>query len=382
MPQINQPKITVTCVSSPREQREFLLFPWKIYQQDPLWVPPLISERMKTLDPAHGPFFKRGEAQCFIAWRNGVPVGTICTADDRVTNQQRGHKDCMFGFFEYIEDDEIFTALVRCARDWALSRGLDALYGPFNLDYEDGYGVLIDGRDRPPVILCGHSPAYYAEYMRRAGFLPARGDNLAYAFDIHLDSQPVQRLALSAERLRASGRFLIRAADFSCWEREVDGVWSLINQALAHLPDFIPWQRSAMEDLFQSFRTTADPDLILFAECGGKVIGFFPGLPNWNEALIHADGLRHPWDYLKFAWYVRRRPDCLAIKSVLVQPEYWGSGVALLLFDEMLKRARQKGYQWADLSLTSEDNPKTPMLAEKLGAKLYKRYRVYRLPLE
>jgi GNAT superfamily N-acetyltransferase len=78
---------------------------------------------------------------------------------------------------------------------------------------------------------------------------------------------------------------------------------------------------------------------------------------------------------------MRRQPECLAIKSVLVPPEHWGSGVAVLLIDEMLRRATAKGYKWADLSLTSADNPNTPILAERLGAKLYKRYRVYRYPI-
>jgi lysylphosphatidylglycerol synthetase-like protein (DUF2156 family) len=65
----------------------------------------------------------------------------------------------------------------------------------------------------------------------------------------------------------------------------------------------------------------------------------------------------------------------------LLLPEYWGTGISLMLFSEMLKRAQEKGYQWLDLSLTSADNPKTPMLAERLGGKIYKRYRVYQLPV-
>jgi GNAT superfamily N-acetyltransferase len=79
--------------------------------------------------------------------------------------------------------------------------------------------------------------------------------------------------------------------------------------------------------------------------------------------------------------YKSLKPKCLAIKSVLVLPEYWGSGVSLMLFSEMIKRAQEKGYTGADLSLTSEGNPKTPMLAVRVGGKLYKRYRVYQIPL-
>jgi GNAT superfamily N-acetyltransferase len=128
-------------------------------------------------------------------------------------------------------------------------------------------------------------------------------------------------------------------------------------------------------------RPIVDPELILFAEADGQVVGWFPGVPNLNEVLIHVNGLRYPWDYLRLFWHMRRRPECLAIKSVLVHPDYWDTGVAVLLFDEMAKRAWAKGYRWADMSLTSEDNPDTPVLAERAGATLYKRYRIYRLKL-
>jgi GNAT superfamily N-acetyltransferase len=96
-----------------------------------------------------------------------------------------------------------------------------------------------------------------------------------------------------------------------------------------------------------------------------------------NEVLIHLNGLRRPWDMLRALRWMRHKPRCLAVKSVLILPEYWGSGAALLLIDEMAKRARSKGYTWVDLSLTSDDNPYTPELAERMGGRVYKRYRVY-----
>ena len=154
-----------------------------------------------------------------------------------------------------------------------------------------------------------------------------------------------------------------------------------INRALQHLPDHIGWQREALEATFDVFRKVADPDLILFAEIDGETVGWFPGVPNLNEIAIHLNGLRHPWDYLRYVRWMRHRPECIAVKSVLVLPEYWQTGVALLMFDEMAQRAREKGYRWADLSLTSEENPFTPALAERMGARIYKRYRTYQLPI-
>jgi GNAT superfamily N-acetyltransferase len=366
-------------VSTARERRAFLTFPWHIYRDDPLWVPPLLPMRARTINPEHGAWFKRGAAEFFLAWKDGQPVGTICAAEDPPTNTFRKRRECVFGFFECTEDYAVAEALFQRAIEWARERDLDALFGPFNLDYEDCYGVLVEGRDRPPVLFCGHTPPYYQQFIERFGFEPARGDNLAYAITPGVPS--LQRLSRLADRVRQRGRIKIRGADLSNWDDEINRVHRLLQVSLAHLPDHIGWHREQLEALLQPFRDIVDPELVLFAEIDGEPVGWLPGIPNLNEAFIHANGLRHPWDYLKLWWHMRRQPECLALKSVLVPPEYWGTGVAVLLFDEMAKRAVAKGYKWADLSLTSEDNPNTPILAERMGAKLYKRYRVYRLSI-
>lgn len=366
-------------IRTAKERRTFLTFPWRIYRDDPLWVPPLLPKRAKTIDPQRGAFFKRGEADFFIAWRDGTPVGTICAGKDNAANEARQERQCIFGFFEYIEDYPVAEALLNRVIEWAKQRGLNALFGPFNLNYEDSHGVLVEGRDRPPTLLCGHTPPYYQGFLERFGFQKARGDSLAYAADVDEDTPARRRLFRLADRVRKRGRITIRGADLAHWEDEVDHVHHLLNTALAHFPTHIPWQRDAVQALVEPFRDIADPELVLFAEIEDKVVGWLAGIPNLNEAFIHANGLRYPWDYIKLWWHMRHQPECLAIKSVLVLPEYWGSGVSVLLFDKIYKRARAKGYNWVDLSLTGEDNPYTSVLARRMGAEVYKRYRVYRL---
>ncbi len=370
--------LDVRPIRTPRDRHIFLTFPWRIYRDDPLWVPPLLPERAKTIDPEQGPFFKRGEAEFFIAWRDGQPVGTICAAEDPPTNQPRGAKECVWGFFECVDDNDVAAALFDQAASWARARGLNALYGPFNLDYEDGYGILIEGRDRPPALMCGHTPAYYRQLVETYGFEPGRPDNLAFAFDLVGDTEPLQRLTRLANGLRQRRAFTIRGANFDDWDAEVDRVHYLLNHSLNHLEDVIPWHRDALEAMVAPFRDIADPDLILFAEVGGQTVGWFVGIPNLNEHFQKVNGLRNLWNYPQLMWLMRRQTECLAIKSVLVLPEYWNTGVSVLLFDEMARRAVAKGYRWLDLSITSEDNPQTPKLATRMGAKLYKRWRIYR----
>ena len=373
--------IEIIPVETVTQRRRFATFPWQIYHKDPMWVPPLLGERLKFIDSDQGVFFKRGIADFFIAFKDGKPAGTICCADDKETNTARGFKDCMIGFFECVQDESVAQAMFDHAKKWAQEHGLDNLYGPFNLDYEDGYGVLLEGRDRPPVILCGHTPVYYQGYFESYGFLPARGDNLAYEITYSMAKAELERLSKLSERLRRRNWITIRSADLAHWNDEVERVYVLLNKALAHLPDFIPWPRQGLQAALEQFRQIVDPELVLFADVEGETVGWFPGIPNINEALIHANGLRYPWNYLGLLPYLKRQPKCLAIKSVLVLPEYWDTGVAVLMFDEMAKRAIPKGYTWIDMSLTSDDNPYTPTLAARAGARIYKRYRVYRKKL-
>ena len=373
--------IQVRPVRSGEERRRFLSFPWLVYRNDPLWVPPLLPELAKRIDPKRGVFFKRGEAEFFVAWQDGKPVGTICAAEDPPTNETTGSRDCIFGFFECLDDQRVADALLQAASDWGRRRNLESLWGPFNLDYEDSYGVLIEGRDRPPALFCGHTPSYYRTLLERHGMQPARADNLAFAIDLDLQTPSAQRLFRIADRLRSRGRITVRGADLEHWDVEIDRVHRLLNVALAHLPGHLGWRRDVLEAMLVPFREIIDPYLVLFAEVEGEAVGWFPGIPNLNEAFARANGLRYPWNYAQLWWHMRRQPECLAVKSVLVPPEHWGSGVAVMLFAEMAERALERGFKWLDLSITSEDNPNTPMLAERMGAKIYKRYRVYRGPI-
>jgi GNAT superfamily N-acetyltransferase len=286
------------------------------------------------------------------------------------------------GFFECIDDYEVAEAMFQCAEDWAREHGLAKLCGTYNLDREDGRGVLIEGRDRPPVILCGHNASYYGEYFERFGFGQRHDDGLAYAGDLDPNNPRIQRLYRLAEGVRKRKNFTIRTANMNDLDNEIGRVLVLQNRALEHLPGFVPYSRAAIEAMLLPLKDLADPQLILFAEADGGAVGWFPAIPNFNEILIHLNGLRYPWDYLRALKYRNLKPKCLSVKSVAVLPEYWDTGAAILLFAEMARRAIARGYQWADFSLTGEDNPDTRQLANHMGTKVYKRYRFYKKELE
>ncbi len=374
--------VEIRQVESGRERRLFLTFPWRIYKGDPLWVPPLLSERAKVIDPGQGIFFKDGVAELFIAWQNGRPVGTLSLAEDFNRTRTVGYKECMFGFVECVDDYAVFETMFDFAEAWARARDMKSLYGPFNLDREDARGILIEGRDRPPAILCGHQPPYYQNFFERYGFQKNGEDGLAYAVNLDPNAPKIKRLAQLADKVRARNpHFTVRSANLADKDAEIERVVYLQNRGLEHMPDYVPYTRTDIESMILPLLDVVDTDLVLFAEADGQPAGFFPGVPNFNELIIKLNGLRYPWDLLRYLRHCNLKPECLAIKSVVVPPEYWDIGVAVLLFDEMAKRAIAKGYKWADLSLTGDENPDTWPLAHHMGAKIYKRYRFYKKEL-
>lgn len=374
--------IEMRSVLTKREKRLFLTFPWRIYKDDPLWVPPLLSERAKVIDPSQGVFFKDGTAGLFVAYKESRPAGTLCLAEDFNRTRTNGFKECMFGFVECVEDYAVFEAMFDFTVDWAREREMKSLYGLYNLDREDSRGLLIEGRDRPPAILCGHQTAYYQQFFERYGFEKDGEDGLAYALDLDPSAPKLQRLFRLAERVRKRHpEFTVRGANIEDIDNEIDRIVDLQNRALGHFPNHVPYTRNAIESMIMPLLDVIDTDLVLFAEVGGEPAGFFPGVPNFNELIIKLNGLRYPWDGLRYLRHRNLRPECLAIKSAVIPPEYWDIGVAVLLFEEMAKRGMAKGYKWVDLSLTGDENPDTWPLAHHIGAKIYKRYRFYKKEL-
>jgi GNAT superfamily N-acetyltransferase len=372
------PDIRVLPVRTAREKRLFLTFPWRIYKGDPLWVPPLVPERAKMIDPKRGKFFEDGYADLFIAWKDGKPVGTISCGEDQSATKSRGSGECLVGFFECVDDYAAAEALFDRATAWAREHHLPLLHGTFNLDREESRGVLIEGRDRPPAVYCGHNPPRYQDFFERYGFVKAGGDGVAYAVELNLDRPEVRHLLRLADQIRKrKPGITVRGANLSDMDAEIDRIVDLQNRGLAHMPDFTPYTRAAIEAMVLPMIEIVDPELVLFAEVDGQPAGWFPAIPNLNEVFIHLNGLRHPWDYLRALRYSRYQPKSIAIKSVVVPPEYWDTGVGVLMFAEMARRASAKGYAWADLSLTGEDNVDTWPLAHRMGAKIYKRYRFY-----
>jgi GNAT superfamily N-acetyltransferase len=379
--------VGIVPVRDQQERERFVRFPWRVYRakggKDPLWIPPLVRSQLHQLDPQRGPFFRYGEAVLFLAQRDGQDVGRIAGWINPRSNEALSEKAADFGFFETFDDYAIARALLDAVVDWACASGMETLRGPFYFSMDDSPGVLIEGVDYAPVLMCGHSPPYYAALLERYGLAKYR-DAYAYRMDLARFGGDAGNLPPKvtrvAETVRQRTDVRIRAARMEDWGAEVGRVMHLVNVAMGHMRNHVPMDEQEFTRFTDELRQFVDPDLILFAELDGQPVGFSATVPDVNQALRRANGSLFPLGWL-WLWWAARRIDVATFKLVAVLEGHRLRGLDALLYLETLRELLRKGYSWVDMSLVAEHNVMSNLLARHMGGERYKVYRTYEMSL-
>lgn len=355
--------------------RVFRSFARRLYRRDSLWVPPPPGEVERRLDRRRNPLWEHAERELFVAWRDGVPAGTIAAIADRSSEAYGVDAVGRFGFWETIDDPGVASALVDAAAAWLRERGIQVMRGPYNGAVTDEAGVLIDGFETRPALWEARSRPYYASLLVALGFAPY-DDVLAYEVDLNgPDAQTVLsrlcRVAMRTER-RGIG---VRELSPAQWECEVALVRELYNRSFAATPGHLPIGERRFADLARQLRPLLDPGLLLVAHDNGEPSGFVVGLRDPYPALAALGGRRDPVSLLRFRWTLART-SVVCVKMLGVLPEYRGRGVDARLLAEFAGRARERGFTRAELSLISARNIPMRRMVERIGAQIVRRYRI------
>jgi len=376
--------VTISPVLTEADKRAFYKLAFRVYKDDPNWVPHLWPQRRAYLDKKAA-FFTYGEGEFWLAKEGHEVVGTIGAAIDHSLNAARDGKLAVFGFFEVLPQKyEAAAALWDHACAWARARGMTELIGPYSFSGQDDPGFLVEGFECYPSVMMGHNPPYYPQFAGRYGFRKSeQGDWVAYRYDLsqinhNVNNGPEIVHKIAARARQRHGENVIRIPKMKDWDVEVDRLHAVYNKSLAVLPEFSPIELAEFRAQANGLKEVIDPDLVFIAEVDGKAVGFALGLPNVTEALRYVNGLQSPFDYLRFL-LARRKIESASFKILAIEPEYWGYGLEAAMILEMGKTLIRKGYVWVDASLTNEFNPQTTKLAPRIGAYVYRRYREFRL---
>ncbi len=361
-------------ISNKKELDEFIRFPWKVYQGNSNWVPPLVSE-MKFVLGDKNPFFKHAEAAYFLARRDREVVGRIAAIVDR--NHINIHKEQagFFGFFECLPDVTVAQALLDAAAAWLRERDIEIMRGPMNPSTNDECGFLLEGFDSPPMIMMTYTPRYYLDYMEQCGLSKSK-DLYAYISVIKdvKAGEKLEKLASSLKR-RIPG-LVVRPAEMKNFARELESVKDIYNSAWSHNWGFVPMTDEEIESMAKRLKPLIVPELLLMAEVNKSPVGFYMAIPDYNQVLKRLNGKLGPVQMIKFLWYSRTISD-IRVLTMGVKEEYRKKGIEGLLYLESFKAALRKGYKHAEMSWILEDNILMKKGCEFMGGKLYKKYRIY-----
>ena len=373
--------IEVARADSRSERDEFIKFSWRIYRDDPAWVPPLIIERKAFLDRKRHPFYRHGDAALFLArsrGRGSKIVGRIMASDDPNYNQVHQSNVGCFGLFESINNVEVASALFQAAENWLRAKGRTEIIGP--IDYSTNYvcGLLINGFEYPPTLLTGHNPPYYAALIEQCGF---RKEIDFYAWWFSDPSAAMSRLRKLAGRLQSRIRFNIRAGNLRELPAESIRLRRIYNEAWRDNWGFVPFTEAEFNHLTADMKPLLRPDFTAIAEMNSEPIGFIIGLPDINVALQKIDGrltrFGVPIGLAKLLYYKSRLRKARLI-AMGVRPQFRKLGVAEMLVLRVMEEGMVKAGFSAELSMTLENNVMVNRFIESLGAQRYKTYRIYR----
>jgi GNAT superfamily N-acetyltransferase len=370
-------EITIQEVKTEEAFKAFLHFPWRIYQGDPLWVPPIRKEHIFLFSPEN-PFLRHAQIVPFVATKDGVFAGRVAAIVDQNYIDFHQEKTGFFGFFECVNDPQVARALLAEVKRYLRTRGLKTVMGPVNPSTNDECGLLIDGFDTSPCFMMPYNPPYYRELLEGCDLEKAKD---LYANFMTDDGGFPERLQRISNRVikRVPG-LTIRPINLKRINEEVMLVKEVYNGAWQDNWGFVPLTDEEMNLMVKKMKPLVVPDLALFAAIGDETVGFALALPDYNFALKRVNGRLGPVGLLKFLYY-SRKIESIRVLMLGVKEAYRKRGLETLLYVELFRRGQAKGYHSGELSWILEDNHLMQKGIEALGGKRYKTYRIFQSPL-
>lgn len=373
--------VDIRPVAGKAEMKTFIRLPGTFMKSDPHWVEPLHFERSQFFSEKHNPWFAHGEAQFFLAWRDGAPVGRISAQIDELSPKVDGAVCGLFGAIAAENDQTVVSALLDAAEAWLRAKGAGHMRGPYTLNVNHEVGLLVDGFESPPFLLMPHDPPYLGGLVEAWGI--AKGRDL---FAYRLDTANGLPERLRGFFRRAPESLKIRGVDLKNWDRDVGHIAAMFNEAWKENWGFVPFTPAEIDNMAKEMRPLIDPGLTKIAEKDGKPVGFIVILPDVNEAIRDFNGKLFPFNVLRLLWrlkFGKIRGTRVPLMGVVpgLDPKVAGM-IPLMLIYEPEARYRERGFEELEFSWILEDNKPVRRLIEMVGGEIAKTYRVYEKPLD
>jgi hypothetical protein len=362
--------------NSRSQVKRFVDIPYRLYKNQPQWVPPLRIDVEMQLNRKKHPFYERSNADFFIAVSNGKDVGRIAALENKPYNQYHAVNQVQFYLFDCEDDDEIAKVLFETVFEWARSRGLNKVIGPKGFAALDGYGLLVEGFEhRQMMSMMNYNYPYYVRLVENLGFKKVVDFVSCYLSPnkFHLP----ERVHRIAERVQQRGKLGVKRFGSKKELREwAPKIGKAYNQAFVNNWEYYPLSEHDIDFVLDNILVIADPRLIKVITHKDDVVGFLFGFHDLSAALQRSRGRLLPFGLIDLL-LEKRRTKWISLNGIGILPEFQGIGGNALLYSEMEKTVNEYDFKHADLTQVAETAVQMRRDLENLGGEAYKNHRVY-----
>lgn len=357
--------------------RKFTQFQIDLYDGNPYFVPPLVSDDVATLSPETNPAFDFCEAEYFMAFRDGRPVGRIAGIINRQVNEKSNAKTARFGFIDFIDDKEVSGALLKAVEEWARGKGMDKLIGPLGFTDLDHEGMLVEGYEELSTMATIYNYPYYKEHMEHHGYRK-ESDWLEFLMEVP-DSIPEKynRIADIVKK-----KFGLKVKKYTSRKRIKmeygHAIFHLVNDAYRNLYQYSMLTDRQIEYYIDIYLGLLNLDLVtLVVDKDDRLVGIGISMPSMSRALHKSRGKMLPLGWYHLLKGLKGKNDRVDLLLVAVHPDYQNKGVNALLFQDLIPYYIRNGYKYAESNPEMESNAKVQSQWEYFTTRQHRRRRSF-----
>lgn len=361
--------------------KKFVKFGISLYKGNDCYVPPLVFDEVETFLPSKNPAFAFCEAQPFMAYRDGKPVGRIVAIINNKLNERTGKKQARFGWVEFIDDDNVVDALFAAAEGWAKSKGMTEIVGPMGFSDMDHEGMLTFGFDELGTIATIYNHPYYPTQVERMGYVPD-AEWVEYRMTVpEAVPEKYQRIAAIVAQ-----KYNLRALKFTSRKKikEQYGValFELINEAYNDLYGYCPLTPEQIEYYIDKYLGIIRLDCVsVIVDENDKLVALGISMPSLSRALQKSEGKLFPMGWWHLLRGINGPNKIVDLMLIAVKKEYLSRGVNAMIFADLLPVYIKHGFEYAESNLELENNESVQKQWQYFERRLHRRRRAYRKAL-
>jgi ribosomal protein S18 acetylase RimI-like enzyme len=368
-------QIVIEEVSNKKQLRDFIDLPYSLYKGHAQYVPPLRFDEAATLNKEKNPAFDYCDARYWVAYRNNKPVGRIAAICNNLFNDKWEKKYLRFGWFDFEEDEQVASVLLKQVEDWGRELDMQAVHGPLGFTDLDHEGMLIEGFEHLGTMAAGYNYSYYPNFIEKLGYQKDT-DWLEFRVNVpaHLDEKLEKLASMVSRRYGLTGRRFKKSKEVLPY---AGAIFDLINEAYSDLYGVVPLTKKQHEYYTKQYFSFMRPDFIsLVTDKEDKVVAFGITMPSLSKALQKSGGKLFPIGFLHLLRAMKKN-NTADLLMVAVNKHYQGKGVNAILMNETLKSYVKNGIRHVETNHQLEDNGKVQSMFDYFEKVQHKRRRCY-----